>query len=132
MILLDTHTLIWLDTGSDKLGSRARSRIDTALGEESLAISAISFWELGMLQAKKRIELPPLAKWRRELLEMGLQELSVTGEHGILANELAGFHSDPADRLIVAAAIANDALLVTADRRILDWPGDVGRINAGK
>ena len=31
MIILDTHTLIWLDEGSDRLGKKALSQIDQAL-----------------------------------------------------------------------------------------------------
>jgi len=132
MILLDTHALVWMDAGSNKLGPRARIKIDAALGEDALAVSAITFWELGMLQTKKRLELPPLMQWRRELMEMGLREIPVTGADGIVANQLSNFHSDPADRLIVATAISSDALLVTADRRILEWPGEMGRVDAGK
>ena len=132
MFLLDTHALIWMDARSNKIGPQTRIRIDTALKEDALAVSAISFWELGMLQTKRRVVMPPLIQWRRELMEMGLQEIPVNGAHGIAANQLSNFHADPADRLIVATAIAGDALLVTADRQILEWPGEVGRIDAGE
>ncbi|HHJ20677.1 MAG TPA: type II toxin-antitoxin system VapC family toxin [Gammaproteobacteria bacterium] len=132
MILPDTYALVWMDAGSGKLGLQARSRIDTAPGEDVLAVSVISFQEPGMLQIKKRIAMPPLIHWRRELLKMGLQELPMNGSQGILTNELDNFHPDPADRLIVAAAMVHNALLVTADRRIPKWPGKVGRIEAGR
>jgi PIN domain nuclease of toxin-antitoxin system len=36
---------------------------------------------------------------------------------------LAGLHSDPADRIIVATALAHDATLITADERLLAWRG---------
>ena len=130
MILLDTQALIWMDAGSNKIGPQSRTCIDAALKEDELAVSAISFWELGMLQIKKRISLPPLIQWRRELIEMGLQEIPITGIEGITANQLKNFHADPADRLIVATAITSDAQLITADRKILEWPGEVRRIDA--
>ena len=132
MILLDTHVLIWMDAGSNQIGPQTRICIDGALQEDVLAISAISFWELGMLQTKKRVSLPPLMQWRRELMKMGLQEIAVTGIQGITANQLDNFHADPADRLIVATAITDDAILVTADRKILEWPGKIERMDAKK
>ena len=51
------------------------------------------------------------------------------GEIGIRAATLPDFHADPADRLIVATALEGHRL-VTADRRILDWPGQLSRLDA--
>jgi PIN domain nuclease of toxin-antitoxin system len=56
-------------------------------------------------------------------------EIPVDGEIGIRATGLADFHGDPADRLIVATALGGHQL-VTADERILDWPGALGRLRA--
>ena len=101
-MLLDTHVFVWLDAGSDKLGKQARHAIEAAFEAGSLAVSAISFWELAMLQQRGRIALPPIRTWREELLDMGLREIAVDGEIGLAAAELQDFHPDPADRLIVA------------------------------
>lgn len=132
MILLDTHVLVWLDQGHKKLGPNTRKQLDLALENDALVVSAISFWELGMLQIKGRVQLPSLRRWRNELMDMGLREISINGECGISANELPNFHADPADRLIVATTIQYDATLCTADRRILDWKGKVDRLDAGR
>ena len=129
-MLLDTHVLVWLDAGSDKLGKQARHAIETAFEAGSLAVSAISFWELAMLQQRGRIALPPIRTWREELLDMGLREIAVDGEIGLAAAELQDFHPDPADRLIVATAISQDAVLVSADARILEWRGALARVDA--
>ncbi len=130
MILLDTHVLVWVDQGNERIDESVVKQLDSALADDSLAISAISFWELAMLQSKERIQLPPLKRWRLELLEMGLQEIEIDGLCAIEANSLNAFHPDPADRLIVATAIRYDATLVTADRRILQWKGQLKRIAA--
>ncbi len=132
MIVLDTHVLIWLDQASDQLGTVAREQLDLAFNNNALTVSAISLWELAMLKSKGRVELPPLRRWRNELLDMGLGEIPVNGEIGILANQLNDFHPDPADRLIVATALSADATLATADRRILEWAGGVHRLDAGR
>jgi PIN domain nuclease of toxin-antitoxin system len=39
------------------------------------------------------------------------------------------FHRDPADRIIVATALEGHRL-VTADQRMLDWPGNLNRLDA--
>ena len=124
MTLLDTHALVWLTEGSLRLGPTTRRLADEALGEDKLAVSAISFWEIGMLQRKERLHLrqPPEA-WRAELLDLGLRELPVDGGIGIAAAALPTFHQDPADRIIVATASIAAAKLVTADERILAWAG---------
>ena len=129
LILLDTHSLIWLDQADDRLGPKTRSQLDAALKDKNLFVSAISFWELAMLQTKGRLILPPLIHWRKDLLDMGLKEVPVTGDIGILANNLEEFHPDPADRLIVASALKIGATLVTADKRILAWSGQLNCMN---
>jgi PIN domain nuclease of toxin-antitoxin system len=56
--------------------------------------------------------------------------VAIDGRIGIRAAELEQLHRDPADRLIVASAIELGARLMTADQRILDWPGDLLRFDA--
>ena len=130
MILLDTQVLVWTRFGDRRLGTRARREIDEATQEANVAVSAISFWEIAMLREKGRLTLlNDVATWRDELLRDGLVEIAIDGAIGIRANELADFHPDPADRLIVATALGVHRL-VTADRRILDWPGSLDRLDA--
>ncbi len=131
LILLDTHALIWLAEGEADLGPRARQLADGALHEDALLVCAITFWEVTMLEQKGRLQFDrPVVSWRKGLLEMGLVELPVAGEVAIAAARLADFHPDPADRLITASASLQGATLVTADDRILRWPGNVKRHDA--
>ncbi len=129
MIVMDTHILVWLDQGNSLLGESTRSELDNALKSESLAVSAITFWELSMLQRKGRIQLPSIRSWRNEMCDLGLMEIPVDGECSINSNELTDFHPDPTDRIIVATAIKKDATLITADERILNWKGKLRRLD---
>ena len=130
MILLDTQVLIWERFGDRRLGSQTRRLIEHALQEGEIAVSAISFWEVSMLHEKGRLTLlRDISSWRRALLEEGLVEIVVNGEVGIQANRLEDFHSDPADRLIVATALEGHQL-VTADQKILAWSGPLIRLDA--
>ena len=130
MILLDTHVLLWLRVGDPKLGRVARLTIDQAWGLGQVGVSAISFWEIEMLKEKSRIRFPEdVELWRREQLEQGMNEIPIDGQIGISAASLSDFHADPADRLIVATALEG-MILLTADSRILNWPGQLDRLRA--
>ena len=130
MVLLDTNALLWFWSGDVKLGRNARQIIERTWQRGEAAVSAISFWEVAMLHEKRRLALlNDVASWRRALLESRLVEITVDGDIGIRANELADFHGDPADRIIVATALEGHRL-VTADRRILGWSGHLSRLDA--
>ena len=70
-----------------------------------------------------------LLAWRRRFLDSGIGEVPVDGEIAARAGLLPLLHGDPADRLVVATALAGHQL-ETADRRILDWPGNLHRLDA--
>lgn len=124
MIILDTHVLIWFAEDVSDLGRRAAAEADEALHRDALAVSAISFWEIAMLARKGRLALTERpAAVRRRVLEQGIREIAMDGTIGIGAADLTGFHGDPADRIIVASALANDAILITADQLIRRWRG---------
>lgn len=130
MILLDTQVMLWLRSGDPKLGRQARLAIDQAWRSDGVAVSAISFWEVGMLKEKGRLKfLEDVSMWRQEQLAQGMIEIPVDGDIGARAAELQNLHGDPADRIIVATAL-NGHRLVTSDRRILDWPGALNRLRA--
>jgi PIN domain nuclease of toxin-antitoxin system len=48
----------------------------------------------------------------------------------VAAAGLENLHRDPADRIIVASALASAGSLVTADAGILEWTGELSRIDA--
>ena len=129
MILLDTHALIWMVEGKMDIGPLSRDLANEALTNGALFVSAISFWEIALLHQKYRMEMFDISImiWRRTRLDSGIQEVPVTGDIGTAAAELQEFHADPADRFIAATAVLNGLTLITADARILDWPGQLLR-----
>jgi PIN domain nuclease of toxin-antitoxin system len=132
VILLDTHAAIWFTTDSG-LGKRSQAIADHALADDRLAISAVSFWEVAMLVAKRRLRsLDSAADLRERVLNSGINEVPLTGDVAILAGNLDGLHGDPADRFIVATAIAHEATLMTADTILLKWRNKLRRQDAEK
>ena len=132
MILLDTHAAIWFTTDAG-LGKRSQAIADRALADDRLMISAVSFWEMAMLIAKERLRsIKSAANLRDTVLNAGINEIPLTGDVAILAGALDGLHGDPADRFIVATAIAFDATLMTADATLLKWSHKLKRQDAEK
>ena len=83
-----------------------------------------------MLAARGRIAFPVDADaWRRENLGQGVIEIPLDGAIAVRAGLLPDMHGDPADRIIIATALEGHRL-VTGDRRILDWPGSLHRLDA--
>lgn len=122
MILLDTHVFVHYANSDRKLGKRARSEIDHALGHDELFVSALTFWEIAMLIAKRRLTLETtVAGLRAAALRQGIQEISVDGEIAIAAGELPARHGDPIDRLLVATALVRGITLMTANDVLLQW-----------
>ena len=130
MILLDTQVLLWMRFGYGNLGRRARSAIERAQRNGNAAVSSITFWEVAMLHARGRINLlGDIDAWRASLLRDGLVEIPVDGAIAARAGRLRDIHGDPADRLILATALEGHRL-ITADARLLDWPGAIARLDA--
>ncbi|MEX6777060.1 type II toxin-antitoxin system VapC family toxin [Limnospira fusiformis] len=121
MIILDTHAWLWWVNESDKLAPHAQ---DVIQGAEQIGVCAISCWEVGMLVAKGRLGLSvDVEVW----IELALQRrkvtlLPLTPKIAVLATRLpGGFHGDPADRLIVASCLVNQAALISKDEKIQEW-----------
>ncbi len=122
MILLDTHILVWAASGERKLGRKARALIDQHWSAGKIAVSALTFWEAGMLQEHGRLRLPvPVRDWRDELIAAGVTEISLDGTIAVRALDLPGLPGDPADRFIVATALVHGAALMCADEKLLGW-----------
>lgn len=130
-LLLDTHVWLWM-AGGERIAPPARRLIEAAAAEDGLILSPISLWEVGMLAAKGRIAVQPdCAAWvTAALAETGVRLLPMSAQIAVGSSFLPeGFHGDPADRIIVATAIACPATLVTRDAQILAY-GRRGRLKA--
>jgi PIN domain nuclease of toxin-antitoxin system len=132
VILLDTQAAIWFTTDAG-LGKRSQAIADKALADDCLAISAISFWEIALLIAKGRVRsLDSAAEMRRQVLNAGVTELPLTGDIASRAVEIGNLPNDPADRFIIATAIVHGAMLITADKQLLNWKHPLKRQDAEK
>jgi PIN domain nuclease of toxin-antitoxin system len=131
VIVLDTHVLAWVASDDRKLGRKAKALIERLWAGGKVAVSAMSFWEIALLESRGRIRLPvEVGEWREQLLTAGLMELPVDGAVAVRSVGLGGLPEDPADRLIVAGALAQHAALMTADDDLLAWGHPLERHDA--
>jgi PIN domain nuclease of toxin-antitoxin system len=123
-LLLDTHIWLWLAAGTEPLRSGARETIGIAASRGELKVAVISIWEIALLASRNRIVLgKPTPEWvEQALLAPGLSLEPLSPRIAIDSVHLPdGFRSDPADQFIVATARVTNAVLMTRDRRILDY-----------
>jgi PIN domain nuclease of toxin-antitoxin system len=125
VILLDTNAWLWWTIRPETLPDRARSLADKAAADNSLAVSVVSAWEIAVKTALGKLNLGMSAReWvARASRAPGLRIVPLDSDIALASAELPPpFHRDPADRLIVALARRLRAPLLTADRKILDYP----------
>ena len=133
MLIADTHVLLWELSGMENVPPVVSGAIQDALASSELAVSTATYWELGELLRKGRVELAGgLRTWRSRLRDSGIHELPIDTEIALRAAELRdqAASNDAADRFIMATALTRNAVLVTADREILAWNGPLDCLNA--
>ena len=121
MIILDTHVWVrWLDPQAVPLPSWMIEKIECA---DTLAVSAVTCWEVTWLNRKGRIELAiPLDSWLDQALQ-GSEVicLPVDRHIAIRAARLPEHHRDPAVRFIIASALEHRAQLASLDRNFPEY-----------
>lgn len=114
-LIVDTHYLIWDLQGNPRF-DHAISFLED-FGTE-VYISSISFWELGMLVGKGKITLPySINQFFADLIRLrGYKILHLTPSISDIVSQYANeINGDPADRVIAATAMVQNATLLTAD-----------------
>lgn len=124
-LLLDTHVWVWIMDGAvQQVGHAAQNAVMEAGAIGKVLVSAISVWEVGMLEAKRRVRFSmEVGEWvRRALGAPGVHFSPLSPEIAIDSTRLPEpMHGDPADRILIATARRLGATLVTRDHKILEY-----------
>ena len=126
-LLLDTHVLLWALGAPERLDEAARSAIADPANE--VLFSAASIWEIAIKSALNRadFQLSP-AEIAAAALETGFVELPVRSAAAARVASLPAYHRDPFDRLLIAQAMSEPAMLYTADAQLEPYSELVRRI----
>jgi len=121
-LLLDTHTFLWWDSEPSRLSSKAlalcQDRANTVL------LSVVSVWEMQIKSQLGKLKLSvPLA----EVVETqrqtnNVEVMSITLAHVLALENLPTPHKDPFDRLLIAQANVEGAVLVSDDPIFEEYP----------
>ena len=120
-LLLDTNVLLRAAGNSSRLSPTAQAILDAP---DTVAIfSVASLWEVTIKAQLGRDDFAVHPhRLRRELLDNGYLELAITADHVLAVGDLPPIHRDPFDRLLLAQAKCEGAILLTADRTLARYP----------
>lgn len=114
-LLLDSHVLVWLLFEPRQIGPDAQEAIGAA---DSVHASTASLWELALRHGRGKFPHPP-----DELIDgvsvLHVEELPIAARHVRRLPDVDLPHRDPFDALLVAQALAEGSVLLTADRLLL-------------
>lgn len=117
--LLDTHALFyWVEEG-EEVSADFIKFFDKQSRRGRVLVSTASIWEIAMLNKKGRVAIDDLHLWTDEIVNQssaGIVETTVADM--INSTLLPDYHKDPFDRLLIAQANRNNAILVTRDKVI--------------
>ena len=121
MIVVDTHIIIWDALKPEMLSAKAEKAISAANNSDGIIFCEISLWEIAMLMHKGRLSIDiEYLEFIKLILESNEYVfLGITPEIAELSTDLfSDNNKDPADRIIAATSIIENAKLVTADKKL--------------
>jgi PIN domain nuclease of toxin-antitoxin system len=122
--ILDTHCLIWFQENNPKIPERVMKMIQDP--DNIILFSQISLFEISIKQ--KINKLPAFYATIEEVYQQAIIEgftfRSIENQHIYQYNNipLIEDHRDPFDRLLIATAIHEDAVVLSADEKLNLYP----------
>jgi PIN domain nuclease of toxin-antitoxin system len=117
-LLLDTNVLLWALIEPAKLNADVRTQLEDP--EHEILFSAASVWEMSIKAALGRADFQVSPE--RVVVaaqSSGFVELPVRSAAALKVRVLPHHHRDPFDRLLIAQAMTEPAVLYTADAQLL-------------
>jgi PIN domain nuclease of toxin-antitoxin system len=111
--LLDTHTFLWFVMGNSRITPKLRSQIE----DNENFVSIVSIWEIAIKHGigKLNLDVPFDDFIDRQIIPNGIEILDIKLEHLKVLTTLPLYHRDPFDRILIAQAIVENIVLVSAD-----------------
>jgi len=117
-LLLDTHVVIWALDKPKRLSTAARQAIETEAND--IFVSVVSPWELAIKGPREGLRVPD--DFEKQIARQNISLLPVLWQHTDPLRSMAYHHRDPFDRMLVAQALTEGLTIVTADRKLRDYP----------
>ncbi len=125
--LVDTQVLLWTMTKSPRLSSKLLDLFKNASGENSFYFSQLSLFEIAIKQ--KIGKLPEITSdilmIYRQLVADGFDFIPISNQHIETYSKVPFYenHRDPFDRLLLATALSEKMIIVSADNKFQQYDG---------
>jgi len=124
-LLIDTHVFIWVLTDVRRLPHRVKNILSEPANE--IYVSAVSFWEIAIKVANKRLSLighkpSTLVQAAEDLDFLPIAILPV--DAATVGSLTEDAHFDPFDRMLIWQAIKRNMILVSGDRAFESFEKD--------
>ena len=115
-VLLDTHAFLWWIADDPQLSTHARQIIGD--GKNELFLSAASGWEIATKVRLGKLYMPDnIESFILEQMALNaIDSLPILMSHALHVHKLPDHHRDPFDRLLIAQADTEEAILVSKDQ----------------
>lgn len=120
--LCDTHILLWWLNNDKRLKDSIKNILTDS--HNIILVSVVSAWEI-------IIKLRTNSKFRLKTTvyecfqKSGFEILNVQLAHVLQIEKLPNFHQDPFDHILIAQAVAENATLISGDKKIWKYKIDL-------
>ena len=116
-LLLDTHAALWWLGDDERLGSTSADLLDDASND--VLLSATVVWEVAIKRSLGKLKAPD--GFASILVGAGATALPLTIAHTEAVERLRWHHRDPFDRMLIAQATVEQAVLVSNDQALAPY-----------
>ena len=124
-LLLDTHIFLWCLKDDVHLTKAIRSKLSQA---SEVYVSSASIWEAVIKIKLKKLDVE-IEKLVEGISTSGFTELPITANHAMHVSQLPDIHRDPFDRMLLAQALSEPLIFLTADPTLKSYSDLVVCIN---
>jgi PIN domain nuclease of toxin-antitoxin system len=121
-LLLDTHTFIWWDNEPDKLSPQALAVCQDRANIVLLSVASVWEMQIKYQLGKLKLNLPLSEVIESQQQANNIEVLPVALAHVLALETLPTHHKDPFDRILIAQANVENAVLISSDPLFKDYP----------
>ena len=121
-VLLDTYAFIWWDSDPTKLSPQARAACENRANVVLLSVASAWEMQIKLQLGKLNLRLPLAAVIASQQQSNDIQVLPVALGHVLALQDLPAHHKDPFDRLLIAQANVEAAVLISHDPVFVHYP----------
>ena len=121
-LLLDTHVFIWWDSEPARLSSQALALCQDRANTVLLSVASVWEMQIKLQLGKLKLSLPLAEVIESQERINNIEVLPIILAHVLALQNLPAHHKDPFDRLLIAQANAEGAVLISGDPILAKYP----------